>query len=364
MPSVPRFLLEYGRQGSVGVVSSETTYGRGDLELPATLYRPSGSDRLPGWVVLHGLSTTGRQHPSLVRFARSIAAGGNLVMVPDIPEWRDLRIEPAVTHETIRTAVRELHDREDTDPDRIGLFGFSFGATQALIAAADPRVQPLLRGIAAWGGYHDIRAVCRFGMTGTHLLDGISYTEEPDPYGAWVLAGNYLTLAPGHEGDGAVAAALHDLARESGRVGAFAWDPVYDPYKRMLRERLDASGRELFDAIAPPTTAPPGATAQRVRLAEELGDTVVRVDPLMNPAPFLGSVDVDVILAHGRDDRLVPFTETIRTARALPAASVRDCTITELFDHSGHRNRNLGTAGTLAEGYRFVRLLRRILHLL
>ena len=58
-------------------------------------------------------------------------------MVPDIPEWRDLRVEPAVTHETIRTAVRELHDRDDTDPDRIGLFGFSFGATQALIAAAD-----------------------------------------------------------------------------------------------------------------------------------------------------------------------------------------------------------------------------------
>jgi hypothetical protein len=35
------------------------------------------------------------------------------------------------------------------------MFGFSFGATQALIAASQPETAALLAGIASWGGYCD-----------------------------------------------------------------------------------------------------------------------------------------------------------------------------------------------------------------
>jgi pimeloyl-ACP methyl ester carboxylesterase len=363
MASLTRFLLEYRRTGSTAVASEETTYGRADLRLPATVYRPHGARRLPGWVVLHGLTATGRSHPSLVRFARSVAASGNMVMVPEIPEWRDLRVEPAVTHETIRAAVRELHDRADTDPDRIGLFGFSFGATQALIAASDASVQGLLSGIAAWGGYADLHRLFVFGMSGEHELDGRTWKLQHDPYGAWVMAGNYLTRIPGHEADGAVARALHDLALEAGRVREYAWDPVYDPVKAELRSRLDPSQRELFDLVAPPTDRPPRELDRLRSLAHALADAALAADPLMDPTPFLGRVAVPIVFAHGRDDRLVPFSETVRLARAVPRRYRVSCTITSLFDHSGHRNRELGPVGTATEGVRFLRILHRILHL-
>lgn len=365
MASLAKFLHAYLRPGrDHGVASSETTYPLGDTEVEATVYRPHRRGRLPGWLVLHGLTYSGRKHPSLVRFVTSVAAAGNVVLVPDIPEWRKLRVAPAVTRETIRSAVRQLHERDDVDAKRVGLFGFSFGATQALIAAADPEIQSLLHGIAAWGGYCDIDRLFVFGMTGEHELDGAECRLEPDPYGAWVMAGTYLTRIPGHESHGRVATALHELALEAGRVGVYAWEPVYDPVKKRLRESLDGEERELFDVVAPCTGEPAGDIAYRRSLGRALADTVRRVDPGLDPLPFLDAVGVDVLLAHGRDDRLIPWTETVRLARRLPTERVTGPVITALFAHSGGADLSLGPLHVAREGLRFAGVLRSILRLI
>jgi pimeloyl-ACP methyl ester carboxylesterase len=185
-----------------------------------------------------------------------------------------------------------------------------------------------------------------------------------DPYGAWVMAGNYLTGIPGHENDQAVAATLHTLALEAGRLGRYAWESVYDPMKLELRERLDSHQRDLFDILAPPSDRPPRDVERLRGLAHQLADAALRADPLLDPAPFLDSVAVPIVFAHGRDDRLVPFTETIRLSRAIPPDYRVSCAITSLFDHSGHRNRDLRIGGTAVEGFRFMRILHRILHLI
>lgn len=364
MPSTIRFLKQYLRPSDNAAVAVETTYRRGDEELPATVFRPARGPRaLPGWVVLHGLTRPGRSHPGLQRFARAVASAGNIVLVPEIPEWRDLRVAPAVTIDTIRQAVRALQQRDDVRHEHVGLFGFSFGATQALIAAADQETARLLAGVAAWGGYSDLRRVFRFGLTGDHELDGVAYHKEPDPYGCWIMAGNYLTRVPGYEGAQAAAAALHDLATEAGERGLYAWDPAFDTSKRRLREALRHGDRDLFDMIAPETTAPRRDHQQVLELAESLATTALTADPLLDPGPFLPRVRVPILFSHGRDDRLIPFTETIRLSRAAPQHLVRSTIITALFQHSGGTQSGLGPVGVAREGARFALLLRRVLSL-
>ena len=364
MPSTVRFLRQYLRPARDGVRAVETTYLRRGVELPATLFRPRDDRRLPGWIVLHGLTMTGRQHPALVRFVRSIAAGGNAVLVPEIPEWRELHVAPELAGETIRAAVASLHDHPGVDPERVGLFGFSFGATQALVAVAEPGVQALLRGIVAWGGFHDVHRLFTFGLTGEHALDGVEYRVKPDPYGAWVMMGNYLTAIPGYEEFGAVAAALHELAREAGRRGFHAWDPVYDASKVRLREGLRPAERELFDAVAPPAADAVDDSPAKRSLALDLADAALRVDPLLDPQPHLHRLGVTTLVAHGHDDRLVPFSESIRLARSVPPGHLESCTITHLFAHSGGTDRSLGPLRLVRESARFVHVLHRILHLL
>jgi predicted esterase len=364
MPSTIRFLKQYLRPTADAAVATETVYARGEEQLPATVFRPSRGPRLlPGWVVLHGLTRPGRAHPSLQRFARAVASAGNIVFVPEIPEWRDLHVAPAVAIGTIQQAVRALQQRDDVRHEHVGLFGFSFGATQALIAAADEETARLLAGVAAWGGYGDLRRLFRFGLTGEHELDGVIYHLEPDPYGCWIMAGNYLTRVPGYEGAGAVSEALHELAREAGERGLYAWDPAFDVSKRRLRERLDAAEEELFDMIAPETTAPRHDHASVLALAESLAQAALQADPLLDPQPFLSDVRVPILFSHGRDDRLIPFSETIRLSRAVPRQRVRSTMITSLFQHSGGTQRGLGPIGVVREGARFALLLRRVLSL-
>lgn len=364
MPSTLRFLARYLRPDPAATVEAEVVYVRGPDQLPATVYRPAGSRRaLPGWVVLHGLTRTGRSHPSLVRFARAVAGAGNIVLVPEIPEWRALRVAASVTVPTIGAAVRALQERADVRHERVGLFGFSFGATQALIASADAATARLLAGIAAWGGYCDLHRLFRFGLTGLHDIDGVTYQTRPDPYGAWIMAGNYLSHVTGYEHAAPVAHAVLALAMEAGDRGMYAWDPVFDESKRRLRAALPADQRPLFDLIAPETDKRTKDEERLLQLSDDLANTVRRLDPLMEARTFLPDVGVPVVFAHGRDDRLIPFTETLRLARHVPLRRVRSVTVTSLFQHSGATQTSLGPVGLARESTRFLLLLHRVMRL-
>jgi acetyl esterase/lipase len=366
MLATARFAREFLRARDRAVVVEETTYARGEEVLPATLYRPRAA-RGPamGWVPLHGLTYHGRQHDSLRRLARSLAAAGAVVLVPDIPEWRALRVAPGSSIGTIRAAVLALDSLALTEPGRIGVMGFSFGATQALVAATDPALQGHLAGIAAWGGYADLATVTRYMFLGDHELDGTRYRSEPDPYGRWILAGNYAELLPELGAQTGLASAWLGLAHEAARRRLMAWDPALDPAKAAARAALAPANREIFDLIAPPTgTTLSAAREGRLRgLVSEMLDAAVAREPLLDPGAFLPHVPVPVFLAHGRHDRLIPWTEMVRLARALPSDRVRSASITGLFAHSGGEPRRPGPA-LLVESARFLRLMSRMLRLI
>jgi pimeloyl-ACP methyl ester carboxylesterase len=172
-----------------------------------------------------------------------------------------------------------------------------------------------------------------FGLTGEHDIDGKFELLNPDPYGRWVFGANYLTSIPGYDDMGNVASALLQLAQDAGRSGTFAGDPIHDPLKRQLAAALNPREREVYELFAPTTSTHDMVAAGE--LAKKLATTIAARDPLMDATPYLSRVRIPTILAHGRDDRLVPYTETIRIERALPPALVRRATVTGLFSHSG-----------------------------
>lgn len=367
MPSTFRFLRQFLLPRPAAVVREETTYRRDDEVLPATLYRPataSATAPLPGWTALHGLTYNGREHPSLDRFGRALAAAGTVVLVPDLPEWRALRVAPRATVRTIKAAVLELDRSPLTAPGRVGVIGFSFGATQSLIAATDPALDGHLAAVAAWGGYADIHRISRFMFLGTHDLDGRHFRLEPDPYGRWILAGNYLHLVPEHAGDRAVSEALLALALHAGREGIMSWSEELDPAKRDARRALPPEQRELFDLLAPPAgTEYTGAERERLEgLVQRITEAAVEHEPLLDPRGYLERVPVPVFLAHGRDDRLMPWTELVRLRRALPDHRVTYSAVTTLFSHS-FGERRFPTPAVVLESLRFVRLISRMLRL-
>ena len=355
-----RFLHHFFRPRPGVCTEAETPVQAGDREVSATFYRRAGAGPLPGWVLLHGGTVTGRQHPSLVRFAHALAASGAAVVVPDIPDWRALRITSAPTAPTIRGAAEFLRARGERVQEGIGVIGFSFGATQALVAATRPEAASATRAVVGFGGYCDLRRTLRCMLTGEHEWQGNRYSLLPDPYGRWIIAANYLTRVPGCEGMGRVAEGVRTLAVEAGRRREDATGGAYDSLKREIRAGLAADEREVWDLLAPPAGALLPARSSAHRLADILTTAALTAEPDLDPEGAVASLRCPVVLAHGHGDRLIPFTETLRLRELLPEQTGVSATITRFFAHSASSS-GLHPLAFATEAFRFWKLLDRAL---
>lgn len=360
-PRTARFLHSYLRGGTGAFREEETTVTVAGERREATLYLPDRPARAPGWVVLHGLTVPGRRHLAMTRFVRALAASGAVVLVPDVPSWRELRLDIEAARETLAAGALQLADHPRVQPGGVGTIGFSFGATQALIAAADPRLRDALKAVVGFGGYASVERMIRAIFTGEHEWRGVEYRMDPDPYGRWVLAGNYLTLVPGYEHMHAVRDAALALAVEAGRRGAFAWEAEYDALKAEVRATLAPDEQPVWDLLAPPAGQPLHDLEGARRMAASFAEGALRQDPRVDPRPYFPALRGRVTLSHGRADRLIPFTESLRLTSLLPAHLDATCTITGLFAHSAGAGK-LHPVAWGRETLTFVRLLNRALY--
>ncbi len=352
--------LRYARSWKTGadIVTEETSFERDDVVLPATLYLPARHrGTLPAWVALGGISRMGRFHPQLVRFAGALASSGAAVLVPEIPEWRELRVSPEPAEPTIRGSLDTLASRTDVRPGKVGLIGFSFGAPQVAIAAAEQDLAPRVAGIVLFGGYCSLERTLHYQFTGRHGWDGVDHELVPDPYGRWVVGANHLTDARGYENAGAVADALHRLACAASDQRVSAWESHHDAFIDTLRNELTAAERDIFDLFATPTTRERPEHELCAAMAQAITEACRRVEPRLDPGSYLTGVDIPTRLIHGRGDRLIPYTECLRLHEGLPRGARNGRTVTGLFSHTADRDDGslLGRAWETATFFQVLR---------
>lgn len=312
-----------------------------------------------GWVVLHGVTRLGRSHPELVRFVQALASTGASVLVPEIREWVDLEFAPERSRAIIGASVEWLASAPSTKPGGVILVGFSFGAPQALMVAADPSVSERVRGVIGWGGYADIERTFRFSLTGEHEWEGVQYHQRPDPYARWVIGRNCIPLSSALRDRAGLVPALHRLAVETGEKRLHPWEPSFDRFREALRSGLSVEERTTFDLLAPPHDREPDRDAA-LALVAELVPLIRREMPSLEPAAMIERVRSPVRLLHSRSDHLIPFTETLRLGHELePKTSDLTARLTGLFSHSGDRV-EAGMGSRILENLRFIGALRGI----
>ncbi len=356
--------------GWAPVVEREINIERGGRRLPASLFLPRAAVRraraerrrpIPVWVILHGITRSGRDHPYLVRFARAVASAGQAAMVPEIPEWRGIELSTGATISTISASLSALEEQRELASRQVGLVGFSFGAPQAIIAPTDPALAGRIACVVAFGGYCSVEESSRFQFTGAHELDGREESLAPDPYARWVVAANYLTRILGYGTAGRVAEALRALAAYTGDNNVLATDPAIEPERRRLAASLASREQPLFETLAPPAGTLPDPLRGGL-VAEGLGEVMATI-PELNPVPYLPRVDVPVRLVHGTADQLFPYTQTIKLGRAFPPDADVTTTITGLFAHASGRERT-SLLHTASEALRFLNALASIFRLM
>jgi fermentation-respiration switch protein FrsA (DUF1100 family) len=313
----------------------EISYEAAGVSRLADLYEPQTPARA-GLVLVPGAAEGGRRDARLVEFAGAMARCGFAVLVPDIPSFRELRPTPDSTREIADGVLRLRGGSELAAGLRLGIGAFSIASGPAVLTVLDTDAGERVDFLLLVGGYHDLPRTLTFLTTGYFEIDGQPRRRQPDSYGKWVYAlANAGRLRNRTDRETLAAIAERKIATPDADVDR-------------LRERLGPSGRAVYAFIT--NTDPQRVPELLARLPAPVRADIEALDLA---ARDLSATRAEFILVHGFDDSIIPFTESVSLARALPPGQAR----LFLLEGLHHVDRDIGGA----DAWHMWRALRAVL---
>jgi len=274
----------------------------------ADFYRTEADPRA-ALLLVPGLAPDGKDDRRLVDLAVILARARFAVLVPDIASLRAQRVS-ADNIRQIADALGYLATADglidDTTraPRPLGIAAISYSVGPALLATLESGPAGRVDFMVAIGGYYDVESVVAYFTTGFYrsAADGSWTKGTPNDYGKWLFVGaNTEAIMDMRDRITLRAIAARRMADNGAEIGDLA--ALLGPEGRAVQALLanqdpDATGRLI--------------AALPVKLRENLGALNLRHRDLTG-APR------SVILIHGRDDSIIPVSESIGLAAALPA---------------------------------------------
>jgi fermentation-respiration switch protein FrsA (DUF1100 family) len=266
------FLVEFlsgGRWRPLSAMTSAPTIrplpaSAGGGTVPVDLYVSPALRAPTGLVLVHGITERGKDDSHIRAAAMLLARAGWAVGVPTVAGLTVLRLRPddslAVAAATLALA--------DQGYGRVAILAISLGAAPALAAAVEPDIAPRLSAVLTLGGYASARELLRYTLTGAYAFGEVKGHRPVDEDGIQRFTGANVELLAG---SGRALVDNRDPAAIDGLIAA-----------------LPESTQRLLDALSPSTS--------------------------------VGRGTVPLFLLHGREDRTVPFTESLRLAASARAA--------------------------------------------
>jgi pimeloyl-ACP methyl ester carboxylesterase len=275
-------------------------------------YWPHDAADAPGLVMAHGVHRLGIDEPRLVRFARSLAAGGIAVLTPELRELADYRLDPR-SIDAIGNAASAMRSRTSHP---VGVMGMSFAGGLALLAAVDPRYSDDIGLVVAVGAHDDAARVSRFFATNRiEKVDGGVESLTAHDYGPMVFVYSHA----------------HDFFSKQdlphGREVLRLWLAERRDEAKLGEAALSAPSRELVDRLF----------EHRLGELSEAITHEVEVDRAglesVSPRGRLAKLRVPVFLLHGSGDTVIPATETEWLATEVPRDRLREVLISPAIVH-------------------------------
>ncbi len=270
----------------------------GDLYLP-------GNGALAGMVLVPGITPEGKDDPRLVAFAGTLARARFEVLVPDLPRLRQLKVSPEDARAIADASVYLDGRAQGARP--LGLTAISYAVGPAVIALFEPGAAERIDFVLAIGGYHDIEALVTFFTTGYYREAGAAAWRRrtPNAYGKWVFVRSNADRVR-DPADRALLAAMAE--RKLGDLRADVSD---------LARRLGPEGGTVHALLT--NRDPERVPGLLARLPPGVSGDMAALDPKRRD---LRALKVRFVLVHGRDDPIIPETESENLAAALSRADL------------------------------------------
>ena len=202
----------------------------------------------------------------------------------------------------------------------------------------DPAIRDRIDLVGSFGGYWDLADVIGFITTGWFEEEGRWRQAAQQAYNRWKLL---AALAP-YVAD----------PEERGKLQRIAERKLAHPEEDVRAElgRLGSEGRHLFALVE---------NRERDRVADLLASLSPQIRESLrrlSPATIAGRVRARLLIAHGRDDDSIPYTESAKLARAV--SSLGRLVIFDGFTHA------FPSESTWRTGLRQARDFKRLVLLL
>jgi len=277
-------------------------------------------------VVIPGVHRGGLDEPRQTFFATRLAASGLTVIVAPLPDLREFRLTARSTAQ-IEDVVRWVAANPALAPrGRLGLAGISFAGGLALVAAGRPSIADSLDLVLSLGGHGDFGRTLRYYATGL-LPDGT--VRLPHDYSVAIATIAALPwIVPADQ-----AAALEDGIRTYLEAAFDTSDAQQEAARLLARARDDAA------RLPEPARAILTAVVNRdvVALGRRLAPAIVPLstEPALSPADS-PPPRAPIFLLHGRDDNVIPASETSALAAHYARQGVRvRSLLTPVLSHVG-----------------------------
>ena len=287
-------------------VRTTVTYEIAGRAYVADLYHPQQPIGA-GLVLVPGFTPHGKDDARLVDLALSLARARFLVLVPDLDGPREMRVRLEDSRGIADAAVHLAQMDLLRGQQGVGVVAISYAAGLAILATMESGGSVPIRFIVSIGGYYDTTALATFVTTGRFrpAPGGQWQSRYPHPAAKWFfLAGNIDLL---------------DDAGDRRTLLAIAERRMDDPNApiRDLAASLGPEGRSLLDLLENPD--PDRVEALLRNLPEGIQAHLRRLSLKNHDLSHLAG---RLLLVHGREDSMIPYTESMALAAAVPGSQL------------------------------------------
>jgi dienelactone hydrolase len=291
--------------------------------LRARLYRPRKARGHPV-VLASGVHADGIDEPRLIKLAKDLAAGGQVVLTPEPIDLLRYEITPRLT-DMIEDAAVWLSTQQELAPDgKVSLFGISFSGGLSIVAAGRPGLKDKVAGAFSLGGHGELSRVLSFLCTGV-LPDGQHL--KPHDYGVVVILLNVADrlvppeqVEPLRMGIRTFLRASHLTLSDARRA-----EETFEEARRMQGQLPEPASHLLGYVNMRDVAALGPLLLPHVRAFA----ADPSVSPELSPPP-----SVPVYLLHGADDTVIPAMEASLLAKALRPHTRVHLLATPLITHA------------------------------
>ncbi len=260
-------------------------------------------------LLVPGLTPAGRRDSKVVGVAGVLAAAGFRVVVPDLPGATSM-VAGEADAVVLATLLDHLIAARGDKGLPLGIVAISYGLGPALAAAADADRAAALDLVVGLGGYHDGKAIVRYATTGSYTdpRDLVPRIGAPDSRARWLL----LHATAEH----VVSTYDRALLRELARQGLGSNPPGLVAISRVMAQ-VGPQASSLLALVA--NTDPGRVDGLLVEIPEGARLALTALSPAArNLEPLAGRL----LLVHGEDDPVIPFSESLWLAEAVPDTQV------------------------------------------